>query len=117
MGDDIGLGSVTGCRLWSLGDHRQHTEMRENQNQEAANTSAFATFDAQFLKALLETDQLKDPEHGVRYFKDTRRPHRFQAVAYSDHYNYHQLRESYRIQAPSDSQLLEDRFPCDKRDD
>ena len=28
MGDDIGLGSVTGCRLWSLGDHGQHTEMQ-----------------------------------------------------------------------------------------
>ena len=27
MGDDIGSGSVTSYRLWSLGDHRQHTEM------------------------------------------------------------------------------------------
>ena len=27
MGDDIGSGSGTGCRLWSLGDHRQETEM------------------------------------------------------------------------------------------
>ena len=27
MGDDIGLGSWTGCRLWSLGDHWQQTEM------------------------------------------------------------------------------------------
>ena len=27
MGDDIGLGSVKGCRLWSLGNHRQHAEM------------------------------------------------------------------------------------------
>ena len=27
MGDDIGLGSGTGCRLWSLGDHWQQTEM------------------------------------------------------------------------------------------
>ena len=27
MGDDIGSGSGTGCRLWSLGDHKQHTEM------------------------------------------------------------------------------------------
>ena len=27
MGNDIGLGSVTGCRLWSLGNLRQHTEL------------------------------------------------------------------------------------------
>ena len=27
MGDDISSGSVTGCRLWLLGDHRQPTEM------------------------------------------------------------------------------------------
>ena len=27
MGNDIGLGSVTGCRLWSPNDHRRHTEM------------------------------------------------------------------------------------------
>ena len=27
MSDDIGSGSVTGCCLWLLGDHRQHTEM------------------------------------------------------------------------------------------
>ena len=27
MGDDISSGSVTGCRLWSLGDHRQHTQL------------------------------------------------------------------------------------------
>ena len=27
MGDDIGSGSVTGCRLWLLGDHRQHTQL------------------------------------------------------------------------------------------
>ena len=27
MGDDIGSGSVTGCRLWQLGNHRQHNEM------------------------------------------------------------------------------------------
>ena len=28
MGDDIGLGSVTGWRLWLLGDHRRQTEMQ-----------------------------------------------------------------------------------------
>ena len=27
MGDDIGLGLVTGCPLRSLGDHRQQTEL------------------------------------------------------------------------------------------
>ena len=27
MGDDIGSGSVTGCHLRSLGDHRQHTQL------------------------------------------------------------------------------------------
>ena len=27
MGDDIGSGSVTGCRLWSLRDHRRHTQL------------------------------------------------------------------------------------------
>ena len=27
MGDDIGSGSVTGCRLRLLGNHRQHTEL------------------------------------------------------------------------------------------
>ena len=27
MGDDIGSGSVTGCHLRSLGDHRQQTEL------------------------------------------------------------------------------------------
>ena len=28
MGDDISLGSVKGCHLWSLGNHGQHTEMQ-----------------------------------------------------------------------------------------
>ena len=27
MGDDIGLGSVTGCLLWLLGGHRRHTQL------------------------------------------------------------------------------------------
>ena len=27
-GHDIGLGSVTGCCLWSLGNLRQHTELQ-----------------------------------------------------------------------------------------
>ena len=35
MNDDIGSG--LGCRLWSLGDHRQHTEMHENQNKRNPN--------------------------------------------------------------------------------
>ena len=29
MGDDIGSGSVTGCHLWSLGNHRQHRQHTE----------------------------------------------------------------------------------------
>ena len=32
MGDDIGSGSVTGCRLMSLGDHRQQTEQKTKTN-------------------------------------------------------------------------------------
>ena len=39
MGDDIGSGSVTGCRLWSLGHHRRHALrwFRENQNKRNPN--------------------------------------------------------------------------------
>ena len=43
MGDDISSVSVTGCRLRSLGNHRQHTEMhyirwlRKNQNNQNLN--------------------------------------------------------------------------------
>ena len=34
MGDDIGSGSVTGCRLWSLGDLRQHTMLVEQKSKQ-----------------------------------------------------------------------------------
>ena len=34
MGDDIGSGSVTGCRLRSLGDHRQHTVQVERKSKQ-----------------------------------------------------------------------------------
>ena len=33
MGDDIGSGSVAGCPLRSLGDHRQHTEVDRKSKQ------------------------------------------------------------------------------------
>ena len=33
MGDDMGLGSVTGCCLWSLGNHRLHTQLHYGKNQ------------------------------------------------------------------------------------
>ena len=39
--------------------------------------------DAAIYKSLLDRDRLRDPDHGVRYFKDTIRPHLSRALRVS----------------------------------